>query len=431
MSDSVLSRMALGCVPLWGRQRDIAGLLLQVRSVDGRAVDGAHLHAVLADAWVQRAPRMLLQFDHADTLAGWLSAVAPGAAQSGGDLPVAIVPDAWLGATSAVRAAVQRALQAGQTLVWRGPLAALRDRAPAWADMPALVQPDVPQTLLLLAHAQRLATPGAAARPAGGVRPPSLSGLLCEGLASTRLAAHALDDAGAAGIAGWPVEDAAHHTPTPGAPSRRVILSLLEDIERDLSLELLEQRMSRDALLAWRFLRLANSAGLGLPGDVGSIRHALMMVGVSPLRQWLSEQLVRASADTNLRPLQDMSVLAAQLMQAMVHAGSEQELLRELYLCGLFSELDLLAGEPLSALLQHVPLSGRVREALLWQGGAYGQYLGIVRAQLGRDTTPVARTCEAAGISLDEANRTLLRILGRWRPEQRLPLYAPAALAAS
>jgi c-di-GMP-related signal transduction protein len=161
-------------------------------------------------------------------------------------------------------------------------------------------------------------------------------------------------------------------------------------------------------------------------GDFGSIRRALMMVGVTPLKHWLTEQLPRAVDDPDLRPLQEMSVLTAQLMQAMVDAGSEQQLLRELYLCGLFSDLDLLCGETLTEVLQDLPLPDRVRDAIVLQRGAYAHYLRIVQAQFGRNASDVARVCAEADVSLEEANRTLLRILGRLRPEQPLALRAVA-----
>jgi len=143
----------------------------------------------------------------------------------------------------------------------------------------------------------------------------------------------------------------------------------------------------------------------------------------------LTEQLPRAVDDPDLRPLQETAVLTAQLMQAMVDAGSEQQLLRELYLCGLFSDIDLLCGEPLADVLRHLPLPGRVRDAIVLQRGAYAHYLRIVRAQLGRDAAGVAQACAEAEVSLEDANRTLLLILGRLRPERplRLPVAATAA----
>jgi len=416
MSDSVLSRMALGFVPVWGTRRDLSALLLQVRAVDAQPVDGAHLHALLREAWAQRGPTLLLRLDHPHTLAGWLQATL----SHGGAPAIAVVEAAWLD-DEALLQATGAALQRELPLLWRGTLSRLPSlEAPLLSDMLPLVRLGLEHTLTLLA-ASRSAPGSFTASQA-----PSVRGVLCEQPACARLGAYCLDRGGAVGVAGWPVEDAALNNAQPGAPSRRVIVSLMDDIERDLSLELLEQRISRDAVLVWRFLRFANSACFGM-GDFGSIRRALMMVGVTPLRHWLAEQLPRAVDDPDLRPLQEMSVLTAQLMQAMVDAGSEQQLLRELYLCGLFSDLDLLCGEPLADALQHLPLPDRVRDAIVLQRGAYAHYLRIVRAQFGRNAADVAQACADADVSLEEANRTLLRILGRLRAEQPLPLHTVAA----
>ena len=421
MSDSLLSRMALSVVPVWGAQRALSALLLQVQALDAQPLDGAHLHALLREVWVQRGPPLLLRLDHPQTLWTWLQAGrAHGAAPA-----MAVVEDAWLD-DEALLQATGAALQGGLPLLWRGGFSRLPSlAAPLLADMLPLVRLGLEPTLALLAAAR--SAPGAPCAP-GAARAPSVRGLLCEQPACAQLGAYCLDRAGAAGVAGWPVEDAALNNAQPGVPSRRVIVSLMDDIERDLSLERLEQGISRDAVLAWRFLRFANSASFGR-GDFGSIRHALMLVGVTPLRQWLTEQLPRAVDDPDLRPLQETAVLTAQLMQAMVDAGSEQQLLRELYLCGLFSDIDLLCGEPLADVLRHLPLPGRVRDAIVLQRGAYAHYLRIVRAQLGRDAAGVAQACAEAEVSLEDANRTLLLILGRLRPERplRLPVAATAA----
>ena len=92
------------------------------------------------------------------------------------------------------------------------------------------------------------------------------------------------------------------------------------------------------------------------------------------------------------------------------HVGDD-ELRRELYLCGLLSQIDLILGEPLPAALQRLPLSGRVNQALLSQSGPYAPYLALATALESSDTPAIQALCEAHGLASGEVNRVLLRTL--------------------
>ncbi|NBQ87772.1 MAG: hypothetical protein EBU07_09885 [Betaproteobacteria bacterium] len=164
MSDSVLSRMALGFVPVWGTRRDLSALLLQVRAVDAQPVDGAHLHALLREAWAQRGPTLLLRLDHPHTLAGWLQATL----SHGGAPAIAVVEDAWLD-DEALLQATGAALQRELPLLWRGTLSRLPSlEAPLLSDMLPLVRLGLEHTLTLLACAN--------SRPAHGSAPTASTG---------------------------------------------------------------------------------------------------------------------------------------------------------------------------------------------------------------------------------------------------------------
>ena len=70
-----------------------------------------------------------------------------------------------------------------------------------------------------------------------------------------------------------------------------------DDIER------LEQTLKRDPSLAFKLLRYLNSAAFGLPVEVTSFRHAIMLLGYARLKRWLALLLTTASKDHNMRPI--------------------------------------------------------------------------------------------------------------------------------
>jgi len=137
----------------------------------------------------------------------------------------------------------------------------------------------------------------------------------------------------------------------------------------------------------------------------------MMVLGVSLLRSWLLEQLPHASNDMNLQPVRSALVIRADLMAQLLDAGDGDDLRREIYQCGLLSQIDLLLGEPLVAALARLPLSDRVTSAILNQSGPYAPYLEIATALESPHTQATRRLCHAHDLELGTVNHALLRTL--------------------
>ena len=137
-----------------------------------------------------------------------------------------------------------------------------------------------------------------------------------------------------------------------------------------------------------------------------------MVLGHARVKAWLLEQLPHAASDINLQPIRAAMALRAQLMAQLLDTGVGDELRREVYLCGVLSQIDLILDEPLTAALQRLPLSNRVTQALLSRTGPYAPYLAVATALESSDTQAIRALCDANGLSSGETNRVLLRTLG-------------------
>lgn len=144
------------------------------------------------------------------------------------------------------------------------------------------------------------------------------------------------------------------------------------------SLEDLERHISEDPGLAYRFVRLANSAFFAARSPVGSIREALMRLGVVAVRRWLM-----------LLSLSRMSDRPQHLLNTAVHRARLCELLAREYpdtvperafTAGLFSVLDALLGRPIRELLTELRLDSRLATAIIDHRGPEGRLLGAVLA---------------------------------------------------
>ncbi|HYD95669.1 MAG TPA: HDOD domain-containing protein [Noviherbaspirillum sp.] len=177
-----------------------------------------------------------------------------------------------------------------------------------------------------------------------------------------------------------------HLAPRPGNrskelnPAQAMILQLMDMVRRNADVKQLEGVLKRDAALSYKLLRYINSAGFGLGCEIQSLKHAVTMLGYSPLYRWLALLLATATT-TGYSPV---------LMQTAVIRGRFAELLgggflpkneaENLFVAGMFSLLDKLLGVPMEDVLEKIQLSESVTQALLSREGIYGPFLALAEA---------------------------------------------------
>ncbi len=407
MAQTVLGQLSLGYQLLWNQLRQLCGVQLFVGTADTSSVDAPHLLSALDELWSEQAPPLLLSvqsprllgalLEHAPALSPWLE-----------------VPEMHLHDPSLARR-VQQAHQRGLQLIWRGepgqrPSAAL---APCFARTMVSLTPE--EALAGLRVSLRKHNGADAGQP-GKLTSPVRADQIYEAVASRVLTEHCLDQQRAWGVAGWPMEDVLHgYRQQRIQPGQRAIVGLIEAIDADDSVEHIEHLLTGEPILAYRFLRYTNSAGLGLRTEIESIRHGLMVLGLSLVRSWLLEQLPHASSDLNLQPVRTALVLRARLMEQLLDAGDGNDLRREIYLCGLLSQIDLLLGEPLQAALGRLQLPERITAAILGHAGPYTPYLDLAAALESPPTQAIRLLCDSHQMNIEAVNRALLRTLSQAR----------------
>ena len=154
------------------------------------------------------------------------------------------------------------------------------------------------------------------------------------------------------------------------------VLSKLQN--PDISLDELERAVGQDVALSYRILRYLNSPINALPRQVDSIRHAIVLVGTSLIRQWASVIWLE-SIEHKPRELMIMSMVRAQMCQQLgVALGCRN--VDQFFTVGLLSLLDALLDRPMASILQDLPLIDPVKDALLNQTGVMGSALSCVQA---------------------------------------------------
>ncbi len=219
--------------------------------------------------------------------------------------------------------------------------------------------------------------------------------------------------AGCSAVAGWPFGE----PPTKAsgkagvAPELQVILELINRVDREEPVERLEAVLKSDPTLAFRLLRYINSPGFGLSVEIGSFRHALMILGYQRLKRWLALLLASASKDTSMRPTMFAAVRRGLIMEELVKSSGDAEMRAEVFICGVFSLLDRLLKQPFADLLRTVPVPERVRQALLGEPGPFLPYLELIQAIEQESVIDIRERADRLMLGLAEVNRALLAAL--------------------
>lgn len=410
MATGVLQGVTLSYQALWNAQREAAGVLLWLDAPPTSAAHTELLITALCERWPAQASDLWLSTPSPHWLTALLETAPAGRAQ--------VLVSSDLLNDPAMAQTVQHARQRGLRVVWRGQagqralpaVAATFDHA-----LVCLSAEDALQALRVSLRRLHNTDNPQGLHSASPVRPDQTY----DGVASRVLADHCLDEQNASALLGWPMEDVLYgYRQTRLQPGRDVIQAILRAIDAEASMDEIEQHLGRDPLLAYRFLRFVNSAALGLPQDIGALRQGMMVLGLARTKSWLQDLLPLASQDLNLQPVRQTMELRARFMAQLLDAGGSDALQREMYLCGLLSQIDLLLFESMPSALRGIPLPTRVKEAVLSQTGPYWPYLAMAMA-LETPHLEAIRVCaNTHGFDLHAVNLALINTLAGLRRPQ-------------
>ena len=168
----------------------------------------------------------------------------------------------------------------------------------------------------------------------------------------------------------------------------------------DLSFEDLDRIIAADIGLSLKLLRYVNSAFFALPRTIGSVREALTMLGARTVSRWATVMALSTIPDAP-NELIDIGLRRAHMCEVLAPSGESESC----FTVGLFSVADALLDAPMSDVLESLPFSEDVRDALLHHTGPKGDLLAAVIAYENGAFPELPAGCAKPGASLASAYR--------------------------
>lgn len=160
------------------------------------------------------------------------------------------------------------------------------------------------------------------------------------------------------------------------SPSVQILMELLVKLQDpEVEAKELANIISLDISLSYKLLRLINSAFFGLRREVDTLQQALVMLGHSKIKTWAS-LLSLSGIDDKPKELRVVAMTRAKMCELLAKYYKGQP--DTFFAVGLFSTLDALMDKSLPSLLNNLPFSAEVKQALQDLSGPAGRALNDV-----------------------------------------------------
>lgn len=185
---------------------------------------------------------------------------------------------------------------------------------------------------------------------------------------------------------------------------------LLEALQRDAANEAIVTQLKRNAAIALRMLRHANSAASGLSREVHSIEDALHLVGRKRLLRWVTMALFTASTPGGRsHAALETSLVRARMLELLGEASGRDS--ETLFLVGLLSLVDVVMQVDMHKALDALAVADDIRAAVLEDAGEHAPMLRLAVAWEQGDNERIETLAAACGISSETAAEAYMQAL--------------------
>lgn len=166
-----------------------------------------------------------------------------------------------------------------------------------------------------------------------------------------------------------------HHLPS----NRLALLNLLNKIcDPEIDIDELTHLVAQDVTLSFRLLRYLNSSRHGLDHKIDSVRSAILLLGMSTVRNFISLMLITSMHDKP--PELFVTAFIRASMCEQLGARADKKLKPRYFTVGLFSIIDAILDQPMATILERLSLDDPLTAAILRNEGPIGSALAQVIA---------------------------------------------------
>lgn len=163
------------------------------------------------------------------------------------------------------------------------------------------------------------------------------------------------------------------------APSQITLAELLyETSKSEMDLKKISEVFQRDVNLAYKLLRYTNSAAFKRRAEISTIKQALVVLGLEELKKFLSVLFTAQVASAKPPELMRLSLTRARFAECLAIKHGKMKDTPMAFLAGMFSLIDGILDQDMAEILEKLPLSIEIKDAILKKEGLIADYLSLV-----------------------------------------------------
>jgi len=155
-------------------------------------------------------------------------------------------------------------------------------------------------------------------------------------------------------------------------------MRILNDIQRnDIVVEEIETLLKQDPTLSYKLLRYLNSAAFALPKKVESLKQAVLYLGLDTIKSWATIIVFSNVSNKTSDGLLTTALVRAKMSESIASKFDCDP--ETAFMLGLFSTADALFNKTMPSLLQSMPITESIKQALQSGEGNLGRLLNFIR----------------------------------------------------
>lgn len=197
-------------------------------------------------------------------------------------------------------------------------------------------------------------------------------------------------------------------------PARLALLEILTLMMNGAELEEVEEAFKAHPEMVYNLMRLVNSAALGLQRKIGSLRHAMAMLGRRPLQRWVQLLLYTTEGGGGISPLMQLAATRGKMLELLTLRLRPHDLnyADRAFMVGVLSLVGVVLALPLSEVLSRLRVHEEVEAALLQKRGMLGWLLELCELLEQDATTAIAEWMRRhPGLDINAINQVELEAL--------------------
>lgn len=159
-------------------------------------------------------------------------------------------------------------------------------------------------------------------------------------------------------------------------------LRVLQTIEDASSTpDTVEKVIAADPSITYRLLRFLNSAAFGFSIKIKSIRHAITLLGLKRLKNWLRMAVLSDLLGDKNPEIYSMALNRGKMLEELVNEDQIKDADAEtMFLFGLLSLIDSMMDMPIEQLLDRLPLPDEIKAGYIDKNSKFNKYLQFTAA---------------------------------------------------